>query len=160
MIAALKRVRMGGNGDDEGGGILNTVVLDGGSNFSAGERQLICLARATLENPRVLILDEATASVDGETDAMIQKMIRETFRATTILCVAHRLQTIIDFDKVLVVDDGRIGEAGSPHDLLLKGTGHFAKLVDSTGKESAKELRKIAKAEAEAAKKQGGLKKG
>ena len=109
-----------------------------------GERQLICLARSTLEKPRMLVLDEATASVDGETDAMIQKMIRETFVDTTILCVAHRLQTIIDFDKVLVVDDGRIGEEGSPYE-LLKGNGHFSKLVESTGKESARELRRIAK---------------
>jgi ABC-type multidrug transport system fused ATPase/permease subunit len=113
-------------------------------NRSAGERQLLCLARALLVKPKLLVLDEATASVDGETDAFIQQQIRTSFDCS-ILCVAHRLNTIIDMDQILVVDKGGIGEAGSPAELLQKKGGAFLALVDATGKESARALKEIAK---------------
>ena len=119
-------------------------VENGGENLSAGERQLLCLARALLAKPKLLVLDEATASVDGETDAFIQKQIREHFNDCSIICIAHRLNTIIDYDQILVIADGRVAEAGRPSVLLEKAEGHFSKLVDSTGKESARSLREMA----------------
>ena len=123
---------------------LEDYVDEGGRNFSVGERQLLCLARAVLAKPKVLVLDEATASVDGETDAFIQQMIRKRFSGTTMLTIAHRLNTIMDYDKVLVMDKGRVAEFGSPKDLLEDNNGLFSNLVDSTGNESSLVLRQMA----------------
>ena len=115
---------------------------EGGTNFSAGERQLICVARALLASPKLLLLDEASSNIDPETDAIFQKMIRSEFSACTKLIVAHRINTIIDADTILVLDKGKVVEFDSPRNLLLDNKSHFSKLVDSTGMESAKELRK------------------
>mmetsp|Transcript_4161 Transcript_4161/g.8356 ORF Transcript_4161/g.8356 Transcript_4161/m.8356 type:complete len:1301 (+) Transcript_4161:82-3984(+) len=139
IMVALEKCRMG-HLDLEG------EVVESGKNFSCGERQLLCLARALLTKPRVLVLDEATASVDTETDAMIQRMIRETFVESTIICIAHRLETIMDFDKVMVIEDGRVGEEGKPDVLLKKKEGGlFSNLVEKTGKENSKKLKEIAR---------------
>ena len=97
-----------------------------------------------LQKPTVLVLDEATASVDGETDAFIQRMIRSRFRGTTLLTIAHRLNTIMDYDVVLVMDNGKVAEFGSPKELLSDEDGLFSGLIDSTGKESSIALRKMA----------------
>jgi ABC-type multidrug transport system fused ATPase/permease subunit len=123
---------------------LDGAVVESGKNFSCGERQLLCLARALLTKPRVLVLDEATASVDTETDGMIQTMLRETFVESTIICVAHRLETIMDFDKVIVVDDGRIVEEDEPAQLLKREGGYFRNLVNKTGEDNALRLKKLA----------------
>ena len=100
-------------------------VTEGGENFSAGQRQLICIARALLRHPKILVLDEATASIDNETDALIQVMVREQFKDTSVLTIAHRLHTIIDADRIMVLEKGRLAEFGSPDELLKKDAGLF-----------------------------------
>ncbi|RKO90325.1 P-loop containing nucleoside triphosphate hydrolase protein, partial [Blyttiomyces helicus] len=112
---------------------LDDTVTDSGSNFSQGQRQLLCLARALLRTPRVVILDEATASVDNLTDAAIQKTIREDFAHCTVLTVAHRLRTIVDYDRVLVLDKGEVVEYGYPDRLLEIEGGWFRRMCEQTG---------------------------
>jgi len=97
---------------------LSSPVTESGNNLSQGQRQLLCLARALLKNPKVLMMDEATASIDYNTDNKIQETIREL--KSTIITIAHRLQTIVDYDKVLVLDKGEVVEYGHPHELLKK----------------------------------------
>lgn len=104
---------------------LSTPISESGSNLSQGQRQLLCLARAILKSPRVLVMDEATASIDYATDAKIQETLRE-LKENTILTIAHRLQTIIDYDKVLVLEAGRVVEYGEPWVLLEKKAGDGA----------------------------------
>lgn len=89
---------------------LNTSVTEGGKNFSQGQRQLLCLARALLKRSRIVLMDEATASVDFETDKAIQKTISTELSDSTILCIAHRLHTVIEYDRILVLDKGHIVE--------------------------------------------------
>ncbi|XP_058800223.1 ATP-binding cassette sub-family C member 4-like [Phymastichus coffea] len=124
---------------------LDHRVLDRGSNYSTGQRQLICLARAILRNNRVLMLDEATANVDPHTDALIQRTIRTKFAPCTVLTVAHRLNTIMDSDKVLVMDKGRLVEFDHPHILLQNHHGPFSSLVKETGRAMFEQLWKVAR---------------
>ena len=100
---------------------LNEAVTEGGENFSAGQRQLICIARVLLKQPRILVMDEATASIDNETDKMIQAMIRHKFKDSTVLTIAHRLHTIIDSDQIMVLDNGVAAEIDKPRSLLNSG---------------------------------------
>uniref|UniRef100_A0A9J2PKX2 Multidrug resistance-associated protein 1 n=1 Tax=Ascaris lumbricoides TaxID=6252 RepID=A0A9J2PKX2_ASCLU len=97
---------------------LNHIISEGGENISVGQRQLVCLARALLRKSKVLILDEATAAVDLSTDALIQETIRREFKSSTVLTIAHRLNTILDYDRILVLDKGRICEFDTPQRLL------------------------------------------
>jgi ATP-binding cassette subfamily C (CFTR/MRP) protein 4 len=124
---------------------LDQRVNEGGSNFSAGQRQLICLARAIVRNNRILVLDEATANVDPATDALIQATIRKNFKDCTVLTIAHRLNTIMDSDKVLVMDAGRAVEFGHPHQLLQNADGYFSKMLKETGPTLESQLRQVAK---------------
>ncbi|KAJ2908437.1 hypothetical protein GGI21_002887 [Coemansia aciculifera] len=107
---------------------LEFVVTQGGENFSVGQRQLICLARALLKRAKILVLDEATAAIDNSTDAIIQDSIRKEFKDCTVLTIAHRLNTIIDSDRVLVLDQGQVAEYDTPKALLEKEDGLFKQL--------------------------------
>ncbi|CAM1331108.1 ABCC2 (predicted) [Pycnogonum litorale] len=112
---------------------LTLSVTEGGENVSVGQRQLICLARALLRKTKILILDEATASVDLETDDLIQKTIRKEFKDCTVLTIAHRLNTILDSTKVMVLSDGLVAEFDQPHKLLAKSESLFHHMLhDST----------------------------
>ena len=101
-------------------GDLFSLVEENGSNFSVGERQLLCLARAILQRNSILIMDEATASVDMETDARVQATIRQQFQRSTVIMIAHRLQTVIDCDRILVLRNGYMVEFDHPYLLLKK----------------------------------------
>ncbi|XP_009792251.1 ABC transporter C family member 14-like [Nicotiana sylvestris] len=107
---------------------LDASVVDSGENWSVGQRQLLCLGRVMLKNSKILFMDEATASVDSQTDAVIQKIIREDFEACTIITIAHRIPTVIDCDHVLVIDDGWAKEYDRPATLLERPS-IFAALV-------------------------------
>ncbi|KAG6794912.1 multidrug resistance-associated protein 4 [Apis mellifera caucasica] len=124
---------------------LDYNVEQGGVNFSVGQRQLLCLARAILRNNKILLLDEATANVDPTTDALIQRTIRQKFKDCTVLTIAHRLNTIMDNNKVLVMDHGMAIEFDHPYILLKNDENHFTKMVKETGKVMFEQLKKIAK---------------
>jgi ABC-type multidrug transport system fused ATPase/permease subunit len=126
---------------------LSHTVSEGGSNFSVGQRQLFCIARALLRNSKVLLLDEATASIDRDTDRFIQEMIRKSFQHCTVLVIAHRLNTIADFDRIMVLDDGRVAEFDTPLTLIDDEESIFGNMVRATGEESASLLRQIAAGE-------------
>ena len=123
---------------------LSSPIASGGSNLSQGQKQLLCLARAILSRPKVLLLDEATSAVDMATDILIQRSIREEFANTTLLVVAHRLSTVADFDKILVLKDGVTAEFGSPKELLEIEDGLFKDMVGQSGE--TEELESMIKA--------------
>ncbi|XP_010007785.1 PREDICTED: multidrug resistance-associated protein 1-like, partial [Nestor notabilis] len=107
-------------------------ISEGGENLSVGQRQLVCLARALLRRTKILVLDEATASVDMETDNLVQSTIKREFHNCTILTIAHRLHTVMDSERVLVLDTGRILEYDTPHNLLQR-KGAFSEMVAEAG---------------------------
>jgi ABC-type multidrug transport system fused ATPase/permease subunit len=138
---------------------LEMITAENGENFSSGQKQLLCLARAMLKKAKIVILDEATASVDLATDEFIQNAIRDLFEGATVLTIAHRLNTVADYDKILVLGNGRVLEEGSPKELLEEkgGVGVFAQMVAQTGPVNEALIRKIAweSEEARDAKKRG-----
>ncbi|KAK4153286.1 P-loop containing nucleoside triphosphate hydrolase protein [Chaetomidium leptoderma] len=113
---------------------LLSPISEGGLNLSQGQRQLLCLARAIVSRPRVMVLDEATSAVDMHTDALIQRSIREEFTDASLMVIAHRLSTIADFDRVLVLSDGRVAEFGTPRELWEMGdAGVFRGMCEESG---------------------------
>ena len=125
---------------------LDFVVKEGGRNFSVGQRQLICLARAILRDNKILIMDEATANVDPETDLIVQETVRSQFRGCSVLIIAHRLHTVIDSDRILVLSGGEVAAYGDPHELLQEENSILANFVAQTGDDSAASLRDSARA--------------
>jgi ABC-type multidrug transport system fused ATPase/permease subunit len=103
-------------------------VEEGGQNFSTGQKQLLCLARALLRKSKVVVLDESTASMSGPEDAALQRTLRECLGSATVFVVAHRLNTVLDSDYILVLEEGRVVEFGPPRALESAG-GHFAALL-------------------------------
>nr|AKC34056.1 ABCC3 protein [Spodoptera litura] len=124
---------------------LDFKVTEGGSNFSVGQRQLMCLARAVLRSNQILIMDEATANVDPQTDNFIQETIRRQFVSCTVLTIAHRLNTIMDSDKVLVMSSGQVAEYDHPYVLLSDPNSHFSAMVRETGEKNSANLFQVAK---------------
>ena len=123
---------------------LSTLIAESGSNLSQGQRQLLCLARALLKSPKVLVMDEATASIDYATDTRIQNTLRE-LKNHTLITIAHRLQTIIDYDKILVLEKGELVEYAHPFELIRKEGGSFRGMCETSGHfESLLELAKKA----------------
>jgi len=129
---------------EETPGKLDAKVIENGTNFSLGQRQCFCIARAILAKTKVLVLDEATAAIDMATDLFIQNTIKEAFSELTVLTIAHRLNTIIDSDRVLVMDAGRIVEFDSPSTLLNTPGSSFKSLVEQTGEATAAKLKETA----------------
>ncbi|KAF8060200.1 multidrug resistance-associated ABC transporter [Lyophyllum atratum] len=126
---------------------LDTQVSAGGTNFSQGQRQLIAMARALLRRSSIIVLDEATSSIDFATDAKIQATIREEFNSSLLLTVAHRLRTVIDYDRLVVLDKGQIAEFDTPWKLIQKEDGIFRNMCLKSG--SFGELEAAAKNKAE-----------
>ena len=121
--------------------VLDYPVKDGGANLSAGQKQLICVARALIKKPQILLMDEATSNIDEHTDGIIQNVIKTQFhdvtigrRAVTAVTIAHRLKTVMHYDRIFVLDDGKLVEEGSPRD-LLHSDGAFRKMVGTNYKE-------------------------
>eukprot|EP00250_Pteridium_aquilinum_P005352 c15461_g1_i1 orf=573-5420(+) len=136
---------------------LDAEVAESGENLSVGQRQLLSLARALLRRSKILILDEATAAVDVGTDALIQRTIREEFKSCTMLIIAHRINTIIDCDRILVLDAGRALEMDTPENLLADAGSAFSRMVESTGSANAQYLKSIVLDEVNAKAKMNGL---
>jgi ABC-type multidrug transport system fused ATPase/permease subunit len=114
-------------------GGLDSLVSEGGSNLSVGQRQLMCLARALLNESNVLVLDEATAAVDVKTDQVLQQTIRSQFANKTILTIAHRINTIMDSDRIVVLSNGEIAEFDSPQNLIADKKSQFRSLAKQAG---------------------------
>ena len=125
---ALESIGMRDHVEGMTGG-LDASITGGGENLSAGQRQLLCMARALLERTRILIMDEATSNIDGASDGKIQTMLKEAFRGCTVLTIAHRIDTILWYDKALVLDDGKILEFGAPSELSKRKNSEFGALL-------------------------------
>lgn len=141
--SALDRVHLADKVASLDGG-LDAAVSEYGDSFSVGQRQLLCMARALLRRTKILLMDEATSSVDLDTDKRIQELIRTDFAERTILTIAHRINTVIDNDRILLVDAGEVAEFDSPRVLLNNINSQFSMLVRNTGDESEAELRRLA----------------
>ena len=139
ILAVLEKVQLRSTVGSRGSSdeVLQLAITEGGHNLSVGERQLICLARALLQNAKIILLDEATANVDYLTDRMIQDVIRKEMAECTVLTIAHRLDTVLEYDRIMVLEKGEIVEFDQPDVLLQKRDGFLSELYFSfqAGKE-------------------------
>merc|ERR1712194_639108 len=124
--------------------VLDFIVESNGDNLSQGQKQLICIARAIVVKPKILLMDEATANIDEKTDKTIQDVIKHEFSTSTIITIAHRLNTIIQFDKIVVLDKGTKDEEGTPLQLLDNENSYLYQLVMENGKDFFNQMRELA----------------
>ena len=127
--------------DDAG---LSFNLTEKGGNLSAGQAQLLCLARALVKQASIIVMDEATSACDAVSDAVVQEVVRTEFAACTVIVIAHRLHSVVEFDRVLVMGAGRVLECDSPRALLSRPGSEFGHMVDETGRETAAHLRSMA----------------
>lgn len=125
-------------------GQLHSKVSEYGENLSQGQRQLLCLGRAVLQQCKVLLLDEATSACDLATDELVQKTLRSSFAQATILTIAHRINTIIDNDKIVVLSEGEVAEHNTPANLLANPDSIFSSMAAELGPAAAAKLRELA----------------
>ena len=132
LYAALKRSHLihEGNHDQI---TLDSPVAENGSNWSQGQRQLIALARALVKKSTLIVLDEATSSVDFDTDHKIQQTIRTEFAESSLLCIAHRIRTVADYDRILVLEQGRVMEFDTPYNLMTREDSLFHQMCERSG---------------------------
>ncbi|OMJ92976.1 hypothetical protein SteCoe_4199 [Stentor coeruleus] len=135
ILLVLKEVELLDYVEGHEKGIDSLVLKE--INFSAGQKQLLCLARAVLRKNKIVMMDEATSNVDNETDRIVQEVIKKKFDQCTMLIIAHRLRTIIDCDKIIVIDKGQCGEIGKPVEIIKNENSLFRMLVESTGNEES-----------------------
>ena len=139
IIKVLSKVRLGNLLTELPNG-LNSQINSEGLSLSAGQKQLVCLARAILRRNKIVMIDEATANVDSETDEFIQSQIQRRFKKSTVLVIAHRLRTVVDSDWIVVMDEGTSKEEGNPRELVKREDSLFAKMIMFTGPEESKYL--------------------
>ncbi|KAJ3163249.1 Canalicular multispecific organic anion transporter 2 [Geranomyces michiganensis] len=139
MKDKILKLAAAGDGATSGTG-LDYIVESGGGNFSVGEKQLLCLSRAILRNSKILLLDEATSGMDRTTDELVQRAVRENFASATVITVAHRIETILDYDRVLVLDAGTVAEFDDPKTLLADKTSAFWALKNAHNAAEKEEL--------------------
>ena len=126
--------------------ILDMKIEENGQNLSLGQRQLVCIARAILKKSKIFLMDEATASVDQKSDKIIQEVFLDCLEEVTVLTIAHRLETVMGYDKVVVLDEGRVAEIGSPRDLLMGDEeGLFRGMVLADGKDFLERMMRVVK---------------
>ena len=123
----------GGNVGFASGSLTDKLVAEKGNNFSVGQKQLLCLARALLRKSKILILDECTSAIDSSTDACIQDTVRTYFADVTVLSIAHRLKTVAFYDEILVMDGGCVAEFASPATLLSDPLSIFYGMAERSG---------------------------
>ena len=129
MIDCLQSIGMEYILEEDG---LNFMVKENGDNLSAGERQLICMARAMIRKSKIIIMDEATSSIDYNTEQLIQQAILTKLKDSTVITIAHRIKTILEYDKIIVFEQGKLIEQGSPKELIDKKDGHFYNLFSQS----------------------------
>lgn len=133
LWAALEKTQLKDVASQFSEGLDTEISGSGQTRISHGQCQLVCIARALLRNCHILLCDEATSSVDPETDQVIQKILRSEFKSCTVLTIAHRLGTIIDSDRILVLEDGRVVELDTPQHLMADPSSKFAAMIRTYG---------------------------